>query len=348
MEIWTTFCPQKVSWELTCIKTEGKSPSSDWQKNIELINSSLIKLKNVGICGIRLVIYPTDLTDDGKIFNWKCIDKALSICTRNKIKVDLCIGPFQYPYYPGIYLPTKMLPSVIDNQSCIDAVPNIWKYGMRFLKAQVVKYGTDKRISGFHLGNEWPDRQNVSGNEKIKTCVSAAFMTSATEYLNTHTEKRISLNTNIDVSEKSKLSKAFKEVFDIFGNRGNLGFDIYPSQETWKKVPLQKLKRLIWTYSHSFRSVRNEFAKSDIYFAEVEAQPWGGGQSWYELINNSHAPNEKVLKYEKNSLEKTFSKYIKSNNCNRVSLWGADFWLSADLMGIIWPLNEVRKMSKDN
>ncbi|HVF69553.1 MAG TPA: hypothetical protein VNA13_03230 [Xanthomonadales bacterium] len=345
MEIWTTFTPQKVSWELTCVLTRGRSPSSDWLKNLKLIDESLGKLKKAGISGIRLVIYPSEITMDGKIFNWEAIDKMLVLSNKHRLKVDLCIGPFQYPNYPGIYLPPGMLEYVFANQRCLDTTSQIWKYGMSFLKEQVSRYGTDTRIHGFHFGNEWPDAQKVKGREKIKTCISLAFMLHASEFLKKNTIKPILLNTNIEASDKYKLTKTFSEIMMTLSGRGSLGFDVYPSQFSWRRYPIQKLLYLIWPYFKYFKSVAKKLKKCEFYFAEVEAQPWGSGQSWFQLVNEAQDPEEAVLKYTKNSLTNTWNKYISKTNCQTVSLWGSDFWLAADLMGIKWPLENVKYLS---
>lgn len=342
MEIWTTFTPQKISWELTYIATKGKAPSSNWVKNIKLVEDSLKMLKIAGITGIRLVIYPTELSMDGKSLKWQIVDRMLEMCAKNKIAVDLCIGPFQYPNYPGIYLPAKQLQFVFDNKRCLDTVPELWKYGMDFLNEQINRYGKDRRIHGFHLSNEWPDPQKVKGREKVKTCISTSFMLNVVEFLLQNTKKPILLNTNIDVNHKKKLQKVFGEILKSLGSQGKLGFDIYPSQFTWKRYPLRKLLYLTWPYFKFFNSFKKKFSSCEMFFAEVEAQPWGGGQSWYQLINEAENPEEKVLSYSNNSLFKTYEKYIKKTDCQIVSLWGSDFWIAAEAMGVTWPLSQIK------
>ncbi|HUQ85106.1 MAG TPA: hypothetical protein VM077_02175 [Candidatus Limnocylindrales bacterium] len=344
MKLWTTFTPQKVAWELSYILTKGKSPNSKWQENTALIDESIKKLKKAGISGIRLVIYPSELTTDGKVFRWEAINKMLKLSKKNKVEVDLCIGPFQYPNYPGIYLPEKMLNFVFDNKRCLDTTSQLWKYGMSFLEEQIAIYGEDPRIHGFHFANEWPDPQKVKGKEKIKTCISHAFMIECAKYLKANTAKPILLNTNIEAIEKSKLSKTFGEILGVLGDRGRLGFDVYPSQFIWKRYFIQKLLYLLLPYRQFFKSFQKKFGKCEMYFAEVEAQPWGSGQSWYQLINESENPNERVLKYANDSLDKTFHKYINKSGCSTVSLWGSDFWLAADKMGIKWPLEKVKSL----
>ncbi len=53
-QIWTTFCPSKVNWELSKIESKGGSASSDWLSNISLIDNSLELLKKFGITGYQI------------------------------------------------------------------------------------------------------------------------------------------------------------------------------------------------------------------------------------------------------------------------------------------------------
>ncbi len=345
MDIWTTFSPRKVAWELTEIMTKGINPTSDWQKQTLLIKDSLKTLKKAGIKGIRLVIFPSELTDDGKKFNFQPIDTMLDTCSDVGLLVTLCIGPFQYPYYPGIYIPQKLLNHIFDNDNALDTNPTLSKYGLQFLELQIERYGNDRRVFGFQIANEWPDKQNIESIEKLKKAVSEDFMTHSVSLLKRETEKPIFINTNIDASDKNKLTTIYKDLLEGLGKQGKMGFDVYPSQETWRNVPLQKIKRLIEPYHKSFRFMRKKFRRHEMYFAEVEAQPWGNGQSWFELINQEPNPNEKVLNYTRDSLKKTWKNHIKSTGCKNIGLWGSDFWLSSNNMEINWPLEEVKKLT---
>lgn len=345
MQLWTTFTPGKIVWELTAVKSEGKAARNDWMNHIELVADSLKLLKQHGIAGIRLVIYPSEVTENGKTFDWKPIDTMLSLANKHKLEVDLCVGPFQYPNYPGIYLPKALLRYVFDNKRALDTTNVLRDYGKDFLEKQIERYGADKRIHGFHFANEWPDPQHVGGKEQIKAYISADFMLKAAFFLKEHTDKPISLNTNIDAADKTKLKNTFEEILTILETQGNLGFDIYPSQETWRKTPLQKIRRFFEPYRKSFAWSQNNFKLCTMYFCEVEAQPWGNGQSWYRLISAAENPQVKVITYTKDALRKTYERHIKGTSCSTVSLWGADFWLSAHAMGINWPLEEVKNMA---
>lgn len=351
MQLWTTFTPRKVSWEMTFVLTAGKNPSSDWVKNFELITESLEKLKTAGIYGIRLVVYPSEITKDGKKFNWKPIEKILDLCWVKNIKVDLCIGPFQYPNYPGVYLPVELHRYFSANRDegieNLDDDPQLYQYGLDFLKKQMDKFGDDKRVNGFHFANEWPDKQRVEGRRDLEVGVSEKFMIECANVLKQKTKKPILLNTNIEIFDQRKVKKTFGKIINILNGRIKLGFDIYPTQNKWKKVPFTKFRSLILNYSKSFKSLQKKLGECEIYFAEVEAQPWGSGQSWYKMISSDEKPQEKILNYYKSCLKHTFEKYIKNSNSQLVSLWGSDFWLIAQKMGIKWPIDQISLMKNN-
>lgn len=344
MHVWTTFCPSKICWELTYIETKGKKATGNWLNNLILIENSLKLLKTHGITGIRLVIYPSEITRDGKRFDWEPIHTILKLCAKHTMAVDLCVGPFQFPNYPGIYLPVQLV-SEIPSSKFLDTNPVLKEFGLSFLKQQMEQFAQDKRLHGFHLANEWPDMQRVSGKESIRIGVSETYMLECAKLLKKFTTKPIVLNTNIDASFRYVLSNKFTKILTILGPQGSLGFDIYPSQETWEKAPLQKFFRLFQPYPHAFAWSQKKFSPCEMTFVEVEAQPWGNGQSWYQLIKAESHPNQGVRGYFPDSLQQTWQNHITNTSCNRVSLWGADFWLSTYTMGITWPMQAVKNLS---
>lgn len=346
MTIWTTFTPQKVCWELTTVHTKGKKAVSAWLEQLPVIDTALRQLKTSGITGIRLVIFPNEVTQDAKAFDWKPIETMLDLCKKHKLLVDLCVGPFQYPNYPGIFLPKQLLQYVFDGPNSLDTKSPLRQYADTYLDKQMDRYADDKRIRGFHFANEWPDYQRVAGREKVRTWISTAYMIQAAGVLKKRTKKPFSLNTNIDASDKRKLANTFSEVLGVLEDQGRLGFDVYPSQETWSKAFLQKIRRIFEPYDRSYRWCARKFPLCEMYFCEVEAQPWGSGQSWFKMINDEPNPEEKVLLLTNQSIKKTFEKYIKKSKPYEVSLWGADFWLCASAMGVTWPLEQVKALAK--
>lgn len=344
MEIWTTFFPKKVAWEITSAMANGEGGSSDWLKHEAIINEALQTLKKAGIKGVRLIIIPTELTTDGKQYDWSPVEKALSLCHKHKLAVDFCLGPFQYAHYPGIRLPQMLQRDVNEGLAFLDTNPKLREYGLRFLELQLKRYSRDARIRGFYLGNEWPDR-NIVERTTIKIGVSRGFMAESASIAKDATVKPILFNTNIDPASQRRLFEVFQPFHEILGKQMRLGFDPYPSRERWDVTPLVKMKRFVKSYSACVENVCSVFDKSQLFFAEVEAQPWGHGESWYRLIKESKNPNEKIYNFHKDDLKKTFAKYISPTGIQEVSLWSPEFWLVAQFMGIAWPLEEVKKLS---
>lgn len=341
MQLWTTFFPRKVSWELTHLRTVGKGGSSDWLKNKTLIDEALATLRSSKIEGVRLVITPGELTKDGEVFHWEALEVALQVCQKNSLLVDLCLGPFQYPHYPGIRLPKVFLNNLSAETDMIDAIPALREFGMLFLKEQIKWYGDDKRIRGFYLGNEWPDKNRIEGRNDLRAGVSREFMRDSVLYLKKSTKKPILFNTNIDPSFPDRLKSVFGEFFKLLGKQARLGFDPYPSRETWRRVPDMKIKRIFITYAASMEKVRKVLGTNNLFFTEVEAQPWGNGESWYRLIKEGEDSEKEIYGYKRDDLKKTFAKYIVPTGIREVNLWCPEFWLVAKEMGISWPLEQV-------
>ncbi|MBU2632701.1 hypothetical protein KKG52_03200 [Patescibacteria group bacterium] len=330
MEFWINFCPKKLYWELTFAKTKGENPSYDWIKEPKVIRDSLKQLKKWGIKGIRLIIYPTELTKDGKVFNWKPVDIILKYCKEEKIEIDFCLGPFQYPHYPGIYLPQDLLRFINSENIYIDDVDELKKYSLSFLEKQLKRYGKDKRINEFYLGNEWPDFNKVEERRNFKMGVSEEFMLNATKLIKKLTKKQIILNTNIDPLSKGKINKTFAILLSILGKQGVVGLDIYPSQETWEKSPIIKLARKFISYASSLTKLKNNISSAGIVFSEVEAQPWGSGKSWFKMIKEDPFLVEKTV----SELVTTINKKIISSKIKKVTLWSCEFWLVAKELNI--------------
>lgn len=346
MEIWTTFSPQKVSWELTTAQNKGKGGDSDWLKNLDLIKKSLLILKSYKISGIRLVIFPPDLIQDGEIFNWEKLNRVLSLTKQLNLKVDWCLGPFQYPYGPGIRIPRKFFPHFLEGFKFIDQDPGLRKYALAFLNEQLNEFAKDKRINGFFVSNEWPDCHGIDGLKEVKGCVSKDFMKEILSIVKSKTDKPINVNTNISIDQSLKLLSTFNELLDVVGKQGVLGLDIYPFRETWKRLPKIKFFRLFKPYRKRLVELRNKLKPVEVNFAEIEAQPWGSGQSWYEIIKSSPNPEKQIGTFKRGQLLGTYNHYIKETKIKKISLWGADFWLTAHEQGIKWPFEDVKNLSK--
>ena len=100
-ELWTTLCFRKMVWE-------AGVDDSDWMSHKDIIEDRVATLAEVGIKGGRLVIFPFEVTEDGKEFNWEAMDKAIEIMSERGMKIDICAGPLDYPYGPnGVRVPKK-------------------------------------------------------------------------------------------------------------------------------------------------------------------------------------------------------------------------------------------------
>lgn len=342
MKIWTTYCPQKVAWELTYRKTNGDLPTGDWQKHKSIIRDSLILLKDHGISGIRLVIFPYEVTD-GTTCDFSPVEYMLELCQSIGLEVDFCIGPFQYPHYPGVRLPYPLTQKIANIHPVIDADVFFWKFGMEWLDLQLKRYGKDTRIRGFYLGNEWPDAQRIERREHVITTISESFMMQAVLILKDMTDKPIFFNTNIDASFTRKVRGIFSEFFAELGKQSRLGWDVYPSQEDWKVRLLHK----VFPWDKAVTSLTSLISRDQMLFTELEGQPWGGGKAWEYYIKRELDPQYKVLQYSQHSLPDSWKRYVIPSKIKEVNIWGSDFWLVAFAAGITWPLEQIKAYAKE-
>lgn len=331
MEYWFNFCPRKLYWELTFAKTKGKNPTGDWMREPEVLEESLKQLKVWNISGIRLIVYPSEITEDGIDFNWRPIDKVITYCEQVGLKIDFCLGPFQYPHYPGIFLPKKLLYHLTEGFKFLDNDPALKDYALYFLQKQLERYGNNKQINGFYLGNEWPDFQKIETRRELRVGVSESFMIEAAKLIKNGTNKNVILNTNIDAIEYGKMKKTFGKILAILKENAVIGLDIYPSQEKWKNVPKIKLLRNIFPYRKSTFRLSEKLKPAKLIFSEIEAQPWGSGKSWFTMINEDKELIDKTL----TDLKETLNEKIIPSKIEKATLWSSEFWLVAKEMGLL-------------
>ena len=343
VQFWTTYSPQKICWEITTCENNGNHGDSNWQNHLPLIRKTLKQLKSAGITGIRLVLIPNDFSTDGNTFTFKPLETMLELCQKESLLVDFCLGPIQYPFYPSIRLPNKILEQIVTSQT-VTKNSTLHDYGLRFLTEQVKLYGKDKRIRGWYIGNEWPDAGDVEGKQHLRVRISRDFMVSCIKIVRKYSKKPIHLNTNIDVAYPLRQKITFHSLLNTIGTAGGLGFDVYPSQESWKKAPMLMLKRFFFPFPRSFQKIMQVFTKPKLFFAEIEAQPWGNGRSWHAIITAESNPEEKVLQYTRNSLPEHVNKRLRHCSVSEISLWGADFWLASNHMGVVWPLKQIKEL----
>src|SRR5258708_38243485 len=88
---------------------------SDWMNNTDVMEKNIAALAHAGFKGGRLAVFPFELTNDGNKFDFLSIDTALDIMHKHNMTADLCVGPFDYPYGPGIRVP-KLFQERLQNE----------------------------------------------------------------------------------------------------------------------------------------------------------------------------------------------------------------------------------------
>lgn len=328
IQVWANFCPKKFYWELKQLPDFAKLPENWWESS-KLIKEQLVLLKKAGITGLRLNIFNTELTSNAQTIHWQPLETFLDIAEQTGLEVHLCLGPYQYPLWPGIRLPENLLNEkkfsrVIDNNKK-------WKeFGCGFLEEQLKRYGKHKVITGFYLGNEWHTTQRIEDFAKKNDIftVSQKHMESLARLCKKFTKKPIIFNTNLQPFHLKKLEFSFLSLIKILKNQSWIGFDVYPSQETFLKSPSLLIHRKLHSFSQDVEVVKKKFLPR-LTISEFEAQPWGDGKSWYEQITNS----PKIIANTVTQLEKTFSSFLSVKQFEYATLWGAEFWLIAYHLG---------------
>ncbi len=341
INLWTNFCPTKLYWELKQLP-EFFSLSGSWWESAQIIDKQLRLLKKAGITGLRLNIFSSEITSDAQTLHWQPIEVMLELAQKNALDVQLCLGPYQYPLWPGIRLPDVFLHDKQVNQ-VIDSNKKWQSFGKEFLETQLKRYGKDQRISGFYLGNEWHTAQAIENFPKKKQQfrVSAKQMETLTRVCKKCTKKNIIFNTNFQPFQTKKIEYTFLSLFKILKNQASIGFDIYPSQETFSKAPRLFLHRKLHSFSKDIELLKKQFSQR-LTISEFEAQPWGNGKSWYEQlkIHTHTVPNFAKI------LIDTFERYISPSQFDQVTLWGAEYWLVAYHMGQPQMLDTVEQLKK--
>ncbi len=336
LSIWANLCPRKLFWELRQL---DDTPASikPWWKQTQILYKCLKLLKNIGIDGLRLNIFNLELTSDGKRIHWNRLEKILEMTSKLGLKIDYCLGPFQYPQWPGIRLPEKIL-SYCDGRLTLDEVDVIKEFGLKFLALQLNRLGNDKRISSFYLGNEWPNRQEIEGTKGKYISISKDFMLKSAELYKNVTNKPIIMNTNIDAGETKKLIEVFSPFIDLLRSQLWIGLDIYPSRENLLHHPKIWWHRKRGNYMSSIGRLKDELTKN-LLFSEVEAQPWGKGESWVEYFKL------KMETYTKKDFKNTMNNIIIPSGLEKTTLWGAEFWLLSHFLGFNWPLRIINELT---
>lgn len=343
IRLWTNFCPKKHFFELKQLP-EFSTLSEQWWDAPKVLSQELQLLKKAGITGIRANIFCNELTTDAQTLHWQPIETLLKLAQKNNLEVQLCLGPYQYPLWPGIRLPQSLLEDRLPNK-IVDANKKWKTFGKEFAEAQLKRYGKDPRISGFYLGNEWHTSQAIENfpNKKQLFRVSAKHMESLARVCKKWTRKPILFNTNIQPHLQKKLEYTFLSLIKILKNQMWVGFDIYPSRETFFNAPLLFLHRKLHSFTKDIALTKKRFLER-VTISEFEAQPWGNGKSWYEQLKiHTH-----TVPIQAKILRMTFAQYISAKQFDQVTLWGTEYWLIAYHMGQPQMLDAIEKLVRKN
>ena len=336
---WANFCPKKLYWEFSQLEQHASLPS-EWWKEPQLFIEALTLLAQHSIEGIRLNIFNAELTEDGETINWTPIDVALEVCQQLDLKVHLCIGPYQYPLYPGIRLPKKLLTETAPKKF-VDEQKKWKSFSTDFLYAVLKKYGTKRNLHGFYLGNEWHTAQSIEEYSKpTQFCISAKHMQTLARQCKKLTKKPIFFNTNFEAFQLKLIEHTFLPFMNILKSQAWIGLDVYPSQEQFLKAPRLWFHRKFSSYEKDIKKLQEKWSDC-VIFSEFEAQPWGNGKSWAEQINQ----NPKVVAHTAQQLSQTIGKYVKSTSIPVTTLWGSEFWIIAHQLGHPDMLNTLKKIS---
>lgn len=347
-ELWVNICPRKLYYELHEI--DPSLPNQDqWWDHPQLLKKQMKLLKQSGIIGIKLNIFNFELTSTGKHIDFSAIAVALAICEELNMRVHICLGPYQYPLWPGIRLPQQFLDLQLKKN--LEQNKNIRNFGTYFIGQLLKKYGRNKLVSGFYLGNEWHTQQEIENyhpqrNQKKSSpdtstfSVSQKHMSSLVRECKKNTRKPIFFNTNIDPYRVKLIEHTFIPFMNILKEQFYLGFDLYPSQETLLKSPRLFFHRKLHAYRHDFSLVKKN-CTTNLVLSELEAQPWGTGASWKSQIES----NPQLVSQTLTDLKKTTEKIVVPCDMDIVTFWGAEFWLAAYQMGRSEILDYIQKLT---
>lgn len=324
---FANLCPKKLFWELSQLN-QFSTLTDRWWEHPELLLEQLTLLQKAGIKGIKLNVFNTELTQDGETIDWQPLDLFLSLAEKLNVKVHLCLGPYQYPLWPGIRLPNSVHTS-LKNEKLIESNKQCKQFGTSFLEASLKRYGKHSQITGFYLGNEWHTAQSVENLDQKKMLnVSTKHMESLARLCKKMTRRPIFFNTNFDAYEHKKIEHTFKPFHKLLKQQFWLGLDVYPSQETFMKAPRLTIRRKLHRYTNEVHFLKEKFTPH-IVVSEFEAQPWGDGKSWKEQIEK----NPQLIDETAQQLSKAFLRYLKPIAFDSVAYWGSEFWLVAYHMG---------------
>jgi len=362
-ELRTTIFPRKIMWEaVQVLKAKDEwsydIDESDWLRRLDIFEEHIARLAANGIKGGRLEVVPFELTQDGINFNYAPLEKAIEIMAQHGMKVDLCLGPIDYPYYPGFRLPINLENQLEEtfstggiNQIFISEQPdplypevsqNISDFATRFLQETLSRYGHDPRIDKLYLGNEWPDEHGIEGVEGTMN-VSQELMLQFAQMIMDGSDKKVAINTNIHPTQPDEFTLKLGPLLNLLGDRGVLGLDVYPTREA--KVHTEK--EAIPDYAALINELRRRFPDTELVFTEFQAEPWPpegiAGQSWIDIFRQHP---EIFINFFQRSFPPSLESHIIASGITEVGLWGAPAWLTGEKSEYDFPLEMMQTIAE--
>lgn len=354
-QLSTTLFPRKIFYEMMLAKHQlGEWPGGEelWFKHLEIFEEALQILKDAGIKSARLEVVPFELSKDGKEFDWQPLELAIEMMKMYDIAVELCIGPLDYPYHPGIRLPIKLedtlraeINSKGENEIRISMdqdgnFPNssaeIRDFGLLFTQEIMKRFGNHPDIRRFYIGNEWPNEHGVEGSGlgHVTMKVEKDFMLEVVRIVKAATDKKIAINTNIHPSEPQILEKDLGELINILGEQGIVGFDTYSTRE----AESPELFPTMFQYEEMMKQIRAMYPKTEMVFTEFQAETWPpdelAGRAWAEIYQNHP---DLVTQFYQNFFPPTLESHVIASGIKDVNLWGAPLIIVCSMLGYDFP-----------
>lgn len=347
--VWANFCPRKYLWEVSQIPGVSLHPGEWWQQT-ERLDQALWLLRSHGVQGLRLNIFNFELLPQAYTPDWTPAITFLSLAKKHGLAIDWCLGPFQYPLWPGIRLPADLndeIPSGKESIVDLSQVDELHAWAMWWAKTQLEFLSHFPTVKGVYLENEWHTAQAIEGETSpipplysLSSAWLAELATLATQF----PSLAVLCNTNLDISQTSEIQQVFAPLRLILGAQFQLGLDVYPSRVTWKATPRLWLVHHRQRYARAVRRVEQELA-GPIFWGEFEAQPWGTGQSWVKWWQQR--VNQEVREsYSPDWLWRQYDRYFQFLPERKITLWGAEFWLVSELLGYHNPLDQVMGLAQ--
>ncbi|MDO8599821.1 MAG: beta-galactosidase [bacterium] len=270
-------------------------------KEIDL-DFALGEFKNLGLSWMRLACYWDEIEKQPGKYDFQTIEKIVSFCEENKIKIIMCLG-MKSPRWPEFHLPAHKTNLVHTNLISPGDNKKLLKEVIRFNAQCVEQFGKTKAITVWHIENEAMD---VSGPQNL--ALASSFLAEEIKALRKKDGRKILVSLwGNKLLERSHFPQAIT-LGDI------VGLDVYP------RVP----QKLILGFVHYqtpntsgleyvARLVRH--SGKELWITELQAEPWETS----EEVKNSNNPPSFLPKHFQDNLN-----YALSLSPNTILFWGSN------------------------